>query len=100
MITSQEWIDLLDNAELDAQPYSGRGMFGAECVSVVVDSIVEAITDIAEAIADIDEGERRDHWRTMRRTSQDTMGRDKMVLYWPSMKWPTAAEADAEEEEA
>jgi hypothetical protein len=90
--------ELAEGAELDVRSYSGRGMYGRECLAIegssamdIMASLLERISeegeDAAEAASDLSEA--------LRRSSQDSMGRD-MVLYFPGI--PFVSE-DADEED-
>lgn len=51
--------------------YSGRGMFGAECVGITCDDPQEAIEEAAS--------------RGLRGADWDNLGR-QYIVYWPSVK--------------
>ena len=59
----------------DPQRYSGRGMYGKDCVGVVVDSRAEALS-----LADVLD----------LKPTLDSMGRG-IVAYWPALPWPEDA---------
>lgn len=61
--------------------YTGRGMFGRECLGVVVDGLGElsAFTDALAAALDEDPHELID------RAQSDQMGR-RTIYYWPSIQ--------------
>jgi hypothetical protein len=86
----------LENAGMDVQSYSGRGMFGRTCVGVIVgrdrtDEVKIGLAialeianttddpmDIADKIEElVDE---------MPTASSDSMGHDS-IIYWPSLPW-------------
>lgn len=80
-------LDWLRSCDREPHPYSGRFMFGRECIGVTCDSPGEVLVDvIAEAMADgANQRHRRQalgHWR------QDDMGLQK-VIYWPDLAWPS-----------
>lgn len=88
-MTSTEWIDFLEGLNYQPHSYSGRGMYGKECVAVVVEDVWAFIATVGE---DVDDGF---NWSLLRRTHTDGMGRGDVVLYWPSLEWPEAAEEAA-----
>lgn len=75
-------IDLCRNIRAQGfrpRSYSGRGMYGAECVGVSLDSP-----------GDLDsEG--------LPRATQDSLGRG-VILYWPGAKWTAECETRYPEE--
>lgn len=94
-------------AEMETKPrwYSGRGMYGKQCVGVDIDrlsDLVLAFVVVAgragyndddkdiEAIADLAKG-----------FLTDTMGRG-MIVYWPNVAWEGGNEepSDTDEDEA
>ncbi len=79
-------IDWLRNADYEPTSYSGRFMFGQECVAVVCDSVGEVLVDVvAEAMADgVNQRHRKE---VLRKWRQDEMGLQK-VIYWPDQEWP------------
>jgi hypothetical protein len=80
VIDTEQLCDALDEAGYDYRSYSGRGMFGAECVGVDLESDVD-LWDLATALARA--GLNIPAPRT------DSMGRD-IIAYWPSAKWASA----------
>lgn len=73
-VTAQQLTDAIKLAGFQPKPYSGRGMFGAFCVSVNVDRGQEAklFSGMAKHLADIPG------------YSQDSMGLGT-VIYWRQM---------------
>lgn len=71
----------IEEAEFEASPYSGRGMYGAQCVSFTAPSPL----NIAEVISKIEEHEERDMIAQLGMNS-DSMGYD-VVIYFPSLEW-------------
>jgi hypothetical protein len=76
-----ELIELFcENNDLEYRPYySGRGMFGDNCVGIVVDrgSEFDTIRDLAIYMNEMG--------RELPHTKEDTMGMS-MILYWESIK--------------
>ena len=77
----------------DAESYSGRGMYGKQCVSVAAESVTEALQ---KGLADIEEDTAYDDERTaaealelvaeMLNYSSETLGMG-VVVYWPWLEW-------------
>jgi uncharacterized protein Yka (UPF0111/DUF47 family) len=66
----------------DTHNYSGRGMYGRECVAVTARTVTEALAQVVNVTDDIDDIRWLvTHFRT------DSMGTDTIV-YWPDMAWP------------
>ena len=80
MIDADDLIDAINLADCgnEARSYSGRGMYGKQCVSVDLDSDGD-LWDLAVALArrGIEPGG----------PSTDSMGRG-IVAYWPRIAWP------------
>jgi hypothetical protein len=73
-VTPQELIEMLEEAQLEPSSYSGRGMYGKECIAVTNESV----------------------WRVARALPQDAdipapatdqLGKG-IVMYWPTLEWP------------
>ena len=93
-MTSEKFLELIDNAGLTARSYSGRGMYGEECVAITTggdngssEHAVVAVL-IMEAVSD---GCGDEMTKLMKSTRTDSMGRNS-VMYWPTMKWPEGRE--------
>jgi hypothetical protein len=81
-------IEIIDATNHDARSYSGRGMFGKQCVGVTVDDgVFEWIAGAIEECEDVEEAA----W-LVRMVKTDDMGRGK-ILYWPRLDWPADLEA-------
>lgn len=79
---SKALITALEDAGYEPRSYSGRGMYGKECVAISGEDV--SAWDVARALwfnnldeEDMDVPEPR----------QDQMGLGT-VLYWPSYRWP------------
>jgi len=79
---TKAFIEVLEEAGYEPRSYSGRGMFGRQCVSVSGDDV--SVWDIARALwfnnfddEDLDIPE----------PSTDSMGRG-IVIYWSRYEWP------------
>lgn len=60
--------------------YSGRGMYGDQCVGVVVESLARGLWDLGAEFGD-----------ELPAPSIDNMGTD-YILYWPNWKWDESYE--------
>ncbi len=92
--------------ELDVKPrrYSGRGMYGRECVGITCANPFEVVTKllghfgeqaiVAERDADPDEPETEEYdlfqqlMGVLDNVASDNMGRD-MIVYFPDWEWTT-----------
>jgi hypothetical protein len=83
-------VGLLEDANHKPRSYSGRGMFGKECVSVSLDrhtDVSEFFADVLEVLCDSKEYETiYEFIRLMRETRTDGMGLG-IVVYWPGIEW-------------
>lgn len=70
---SEKLIEALESAGYSPRAYSGRGMYGDECVTVS--------GNIGERELGIQIGEGFGPYRT------DSLGKG-IAVYWPSHKWP------------
>lgn len=65
--------------------YSGRAMYGKECVGIVTDDLVPLVAEIAANVHEVSDGEyTHDDFFSNYRT--DNMGIDT-ILYFPKIKW-------------
>ena len=94
-ITSSWLADLLDDAGYTARAYSGRAMFGAQCVAVEVDAgeVLAVGSKLAHAAAEDADAGGGDWLDVLERVSDlmtrarvDDLGRGKIV-YWPDVDW-------------
>lgn len=76
-------IDVIENAGFDARSYSGRGMYGKECVGYTCDDPTDSMLDIIED----HEGDIAELIQTLRRMRTDNMGMS-YICYFPNIKWP------------
>lgn len=88
---AKKLINLLNDANHSARTYSGRGMFGKECVGVTLDRNTpesEFIADVIEVIADNEEWDTlREFCSLLRDSRGDSMGLGS-IIYWPQIEWP------------
>ena len=79
MELAEELVNTLKLAGFEPTSYSGRGMFGRQCVAVSDVSL----WDLAKATGQLD----------VSQPYEDTLGRGK-VFYWQYMPWPEQEESD------
>jgi len=90
---TKKLIKQLASAGYGIRSYSGRGMFGRECVSVSGDDAQEIMLDVIDILTDIaDVHEFVGH---MRCAHSDSLGKG-VVLYWPAAKWSSELEECAQ----
>lgn len=78
--------ELIEYAGYESRSYSGRGMYGEECLTFSAeDSQVEVILNLIEAI-DNPANELSDTLEILRRMRVDQLGLG-MVYYFPKIKW-------------
>lgn len=81
MVEPQTLIDAIEDAGFEARSYSGRGMYGKECVGVDLDATSD-LWGLAQEMAR--SGIICDQPRT------DSMGLG-IIAYWPRLSWPENA---------
>lgn len=102
LIGAIEDADVRDGEGLTARRYSGRGMYGKQCVGVEVGRGVSSF-QLAAAIAvalldgDVDEGPSDVEDLARLRVCEDNMGLDTIV-YFPQVEWPEGREDDEDED--
>lgn len=87
---SKDFIKLLEDAGLEPRSYSGRGMYGKECVGVSTGDVIKTIVDIArESLYLLEDGSDRDTQEVLdilEDSSTDQLGLNS-ILYWRDMEW-------------
>ena len=82
-------IEIIEQAGYKPERYSGRGMYGHACISVIDDNPFRVVMVIVATVEDYDESMTiADLY-----TEQDDMGLSK-VVYWPYISWPESEEVD------
>ena len=89
-IDSQKFIDTLEECGFEPRSYSGRGMYGKNCIGVATDDIFDLGFQVESALSGEDIG----HIPPCR---TDSMGMDTIV-YRPDLAWPEDDSDDTEEE--
>ena len=89
MIDETTLVEALNTAGLKIRRYSGRYMYGKECVATSDDRpLQEILADLIEAYSDNFECA-----NAIRAARTDDMGRG-IVVYWPHVAWPDDLEED------
>jgi hypothetical protein len=101
MMSKMEFEKILQAFEdcgLDPRPYSGRGMYGKECLGIVTDEnpleiALMLVSELATA-GDYDTPQETldallELLEELRRPLSDNLGRGTIV-YWPRIKWERA----------
>lgn len=87
---------LVDGTEYHLRSYSGRGMYGAECVGVVADDLQTFFGDVIES-SPVD----LDRWHLgflLKNARTDGMGR-QTIIYWPELEWNGEMYGEEEEDD-
>lgn len=81
-MTKDEFITIAENAGLHTCTYSGRGMYGKECMAIAAGSLQEGLAQLIEGIptASLD----TDAATIVRGFRWDSLG-DGVVIYWPDI---------------
>jgi hypothetical protein len=79
-----QWLmTLISDSGFNPRAYSGRGMYGRNCVGFVSDETqLRAIAQLILSCEDTEEAA-----RVVRGMAQDSMGLDR-IYYWPRVSWP------------
>ena len=81
--------------------YSGRAMYGAECLGIIADNETRALFNLGIALMDDIASEAKSLIEIMTRAEfrTDNMGRNSAVVYFPSIQLPDGVLGDDEDEE-
>lgn len=74
-----ELKQIIQDAGYEPRSYSGRGMYGKECVGVTCDNQVDLIFDMMDHAS-------RNQIKELKGCITDSMGRS-IIVYWPSVAW-------------
>ena len=91
MSTLAQLKNAIENSDYEARSYSGRGMYGRNCLGITCENPLSCILDIlfnadSNTVEDVIELLRKD-------CRQDNMGLD-MIVYFPNIKWDEYEAAD------
>lgn len=92
-MTAERLSEIIQEAGYESQTYSGRGMYGKECVGYTVDNGDELFS--AVMIATSCEPEEKDQICGLFRNGvkTDSMGRDQIIIYFPRLQYQEQVEA-------
>jgi hypothetical protein len=93
MLSSQRLIDIIKSSGRHPRRYSGRNMFGRECVGVMVNDFFGSLVGFVGKCENTEEAA-----ALVAGVTTDSMGRGT-IAYWPSVEWVGEEEDDDEEEE-
>lgn len=96
---STKFVELLQTITEDVRDYSGRAMYGRQCVGVTTDDVFGLLADIVqEAGARREDGDSsmEELADIIRDTKTDGMGL-RTTVYWPYMVWPEGIETSDED---
>jgi hypothetical protein len=79
-------VALLERSGREPRPYSGRGMYGARCVGVNVDSADDALA-IGLALSAEATDDEREALAKLGAPTSDAMGLG-VIVYWRNVPWP------------
>ena len=83
-MTFAKLVSILEDAGLAPRSYSGRAMYGQQCVGATFEgSLLGTIADITEACDDTAEAS-----DLINSARTDNMGRGT-IIYWHDVEWPT-----------
>ena len=106
VVTARRLVQLLESAGYSVRSYSGRGMYGENCVGVVTDDHAAGVAaqTLAACVDDYsgdeeDETAFREEFRAMAlllgSTRSDSMGRSDSVHYWERAPWDAETMTDS-----
>ena len=84
---SERLVEILEGAGAEVRSYSGRGMYGAQCVAFTVEAEQSLLGVVAEVVAaNAETGLEFEIARLFKAAKIDSMGLGTIV-YFPSVKW-------------
>ena len=80
-------VERLEESGFETRRYSGRGMYGAECIAfeVIGGSELGAVAEIISSIETVEE--QAEVVKAFKQAKTDSMGRDGIVIYFPKYKY-------------
>lgn len=91
---------LLDNADVATRSYSGRAMYGRNCLGVVTDDLGAFMESLGEALLeqgdDLNRDERFEITQGLKSARWDNMGTD-IIVYFPGVKYTDEDDDDSDE---
>lgn len=91
---------LIEEAGYETRSYSGRGMYGKECLGVCTENVnvIAFIYDIMETSFDQDRADLEEDIMQIREAKTDSMGKG-MIVYFPNVPYNKDEDEDEEEDE-
>jgi hypothetical protein len=97
--------EIVENAGYETRSYSGRCMYGKDCLGIDTPQMLPCIADLVQAAADMDSGEDPGAegsacWilqNALRNARTDNMGLG-MILYFPEVAWEGTEEEEEEDD--
>lgn len=85
---SKQFFNLLTKLGYTLRSYSGRGMYGAKCISLSTDSkILHKVVSIMNDVFNEGDDEAFSFSaEVLQHTATDSIGLD-MIIYWPALIW-------------
>lgn len=100
-LTQEEYNALEDNLGAFGEiiRYSGRAMYGAECLGIATDNEARTLFNLGIALAQDDSKEAKRLINIMHHAQCqcDSLGRDSAIVYFSSIKLPNGVLSDEEE---
>ncbi len=100
--TKSELQEIFENADMPVRSYSGRGMFGKECLGVEVSSTREVFIAVLVAIGEnypsAEGNDTTDLQEAFESMKTDSLGND-MIVYFERVPFFSAEDESEEEEE-
>lgn len=95
-MTNKQLQNIIEMAGYETRTYSGRGMYGKECLAFdTQDSVIEVAASLFETVLDTENA--ADFINTFRKIKTDSLGRGT-VFYFPSMSVDGLRFEEAEDE--
>lgn len=98
-------IEELDDCGFKVRSYSGRGMYGQECLGITCDNPVETLVSIMELVYELsvyndgdNEPQFLDYTSLFMSGRTDSMGLSS-IIYFPNIKWPEGLELTNRDED-
>ncbi len=94
---SDKFLKLFEDTDFTPVSYSGRCMYGTQCVSVDLGSSsgYGLVAELMLKAQDLESFDQEDLVEIFRETRQDQMGLG-IVVYWPNLYWPEGYKSPAE----
>ena len=80
----QQFKEHIEDCGYETRDYSGRGMYGAECLAVVTED--SAFVFCANVMDEDNEEKRAEISNILHTTREDSMGKSSVIFYWPRLK--------------